>query len=328
MPPPFTAPLHVLRLARGALTLLEQLALEEALFRADARNWLVLSRGPSRPTVVVGVSGRVEALVDVAAARAARVDAIRRFTGGGTVVADGGSVLVSFVANAADADGAPLFPRDVMAWSERVYKPVFEALLREGVGGGGSSSDCGGGGGGDGGAGAGGAYARSGGVGGSEASSAGAGAAGTCAAGGASAGGTSAASSTSVPPPLGFHLVEHDYCLGARKVGGNAQAVSRGRWVHHTSFLWDYDDANMALLRLPAKRPAYRRDRPHGAFLARLAHHARDAARGPDALGDALCDHLRAQGVPLIDAALEDALEALPRSERRSNEAIDLAAFQ
>lgn len=71
-----------------------------------------------------------------------------------------------------------------------------------------------------------------------------------------------------------FHLRENDYCIGDRKCGGNAQYIKKERWLHHTSFLWDYSEANMAHLLLPAKRPSYRQDRPHTAFLTRLRDHA------------------------------------------------------
>jgi lipoate-protein ligase A len=46
--------------------------------------------------------------------------------------------------------------------------------------------------------------------------------------------------------------------MGARKFGGNAQAITSRRWLHHTSFLWDFDPGNMALLTNPAKQPEYR----------------------------------------------------------------------
>lgn len=50
-----------------------------------------------------------------------------------------------------------------------------------------------------------------------------------------------------------------DYVLsGGHKVGGNAQALTGRRWLHHTSFLWDFDRERMALLRQPAKAPQYR----------------------------------------------------------------------
>lgn len=49
-----------------------------------------------------------------------------------------------------------------------------------------------------------------------------------------------------------------DYVFGDRKFGGNAQSITRGRFLHHTSFLWDYQDARMAYLRHPDRAPAYR----------------------------------------------------------------------
>jgi hypothetical protein len=72
-------------------------------------------------------------------------------------------------------------------------------------------------------------------------------------------------------PP--FTLMEHDYCLGEKKFAGNAQAISRERFVHHTSILWSFKKENMALLTLPEKRPAYRADRKHENFLTPLKDH-------------------------------------------------------
>jgi lipoate-protein ligase A len=67
-----------------------------------------------------------------------------------------------------------------------------------------------------------------------------------------------------------FHLSENDYCIQDRKCGGNAQYIRKDRWLHHTSFLWDYNSENMAHLLLPEKRPKYRLDRAHDAFLTKL----------------------------------------------------------
>jgi lipoate-protein ligase A len=67
-----------------------------------------------------------------------------------------------------------------------------------------------------------------------------------------------------------FALIENDFTFGGRKVAGNAQAISRDRWVHHTSFLWDYKAARMKLLKEPEKRPDYRGDRKHSNFLTPL----------------------------------------------------------
>ena len=71
-----------------------------------------------------------------------------------------------------------------------------------------------------------------------------------------------------------FQLKENDYCIGEKKCGGNAQYIKKDRWLHHTSFLWDYSDSNMAHLQLPSKRPKYREDRGHKDFLLRMKDHA------------------------------------------------------
>jgi lipoate-protein ligase A len=68
----------------------------------------------------------------------------------------------------------------------------------------------------------------------------------------------------------GFHLVENDYVIGQKKCGGNAQYIKKDRWLHHTSFLWDYQEKNMDYLLLPAKRPRYRENRTHSEFLCKL----------------------------------------------------------
>ena len=49
-----------------------------------------------------------------------------------------------------------------------------------------------------------------------------------------------------------------DYVFGARKFGGNAQAITKNRWVHHTSMLWGFQPHRIALLRHPSKTPEYR----------------------------------------------------------------------
>jgi lipoate-protein ligase A len=67
-----------------------------------------------------------------------------------------------------------------------------------------------------------------------------------------------------------FALRENDYVFGDLKVGGNAQSIIKDGWLHHTSFLWDYDPENMDYLTLPQKRPEYRGNRSHDDFLVKL----------------------------------------------------------
>lgn len=68
-----------------------------------------------------------------------------------------------------------------------------------------------------------------------------------------------------------FELRENDYVLGGtQKVAGNAQAIVKTGFLHHTTFLWTYESENMKYLTLPDKRPEYRKDRSHSSFLIKL----------------------------------------------------------
>ncbi|KAJ8464216.1 hypothetical protein OPV22_026768 [Ensete ventricosum] len=67
-----------------------------------------------------------------------------------------------------------------------------------------------------------------------------------------------------------FHLRENDYAFNSHKFGGNAQSIIKERWIHHTSFLWDYDIKNMEYLKHPTRAPKYRSARPHVDFLCRM----------------------------------------------------------
>ena len=71
----------------------------------------------------------------------------------------------------------------------------------------------------------------------------------------------------------GFEARENDYVFGEKKFGGNAQYIQKGRWLHHTSFLWDYEPSAMDYLLLPEKRPEYRESRSHVDFLCTLRPH-------------------------------------------------------
>jgi lipoate---protein ligase len=74
----------------------------------------------------------------------------------------------------------------------------------------------------------------------------------------------------------GFSLKENDYVIENRKFGGNAQYIKKDRWLHHTSFLWDYDPEKMQYLLHPKKTPPYRAGRSHDEFLCRLSEYFSD----------------------------------------------------
>lgn len=74
----------------------------------------------------------------------------------------------------------------------------------------------------------------------------------------------------------GFCLRENDYVIEDRKFGGNAQYIKKDRWLHHTSFLWNFSSENMQYLLHPKKAPPYRAGRPHEEFLCRLSDYFAD----------------------------------------------------
>ncbi len=65
----------------------------------------------------------------------------------------------------------------------------------------------------------------------------------------------------------GFSLRENDYVIHEKKCGGNAQYLKKDRFVHHTTFLLQFDPNLMSLLLHPAKEPSYRQKRDHLTFL-------------------------------------------------------------
>ena len=130
-------PLRVVR-AAGA-TVLAQLRLEETLLRHGAGSWLVVNDGVGgaggagggagerdwtepRPVAVLGVSGRVQELLDVQRCVDAGVGAVRRFTGGGTIVADENTIMVSAVVAGGVKDAlVQPYPDPIMRFMGGVY---------------------------------------------------------------------------------------------------------------------------------------------------------------------------------------------------------------
>ncbi|KAH8049814.1 lipoate-protein ligase [Aureococcus anophagefferens] len=102
------APMRLLNLSGWSIK--RMLRLEEALLRHEGGNWCLVNAlpagsktHPTAPTVVVGLSGKPELLLDEAKLRG--------------------------------ADDAPCepFPRDIMAWTEGVYADAFGSVLKPGA---------------------------------------------------------------------------------------------------------------------------------------------------------------------------------------------------
>ena len=72
-------------------------------------------------------------------------------------------------------------------------------------------------------------------------------------------------------PSIDIKLKENDYVIGEKKWGGNAQYLCKGRWLHHTSILWNFNLSAMSRLLIPKKMPTYRNSRPHDDFLCCLS---------------------------------------------------------
>lgn len=73
---------------------------------------------------------------------------------------------------------------------------------------------------------------------------------------------------------VGFNVRDNDYCIGDLKFGGNAQGITRNRWLHHTSFLWESDLEQMSrFLTMPKKVPSYRQGRSHREFVRPLSEY-------------------------------------------------------
>ncbi|KAK2994618.1 hypothetical protein RJ640_025672 [Escallonia rubra] len=174
--------------------ILQQLRLEERLLRNSSDNWCIINDGTNIPAIVMGLSGKPSELLEIRSVLRDQIPVVRRFTGGGTVIVDHGTIFVTLICNREAVPTVQPYPRSIMQWSSLLYNEVFQGI-------------------GD------------------------------------------------------FKLRENDYVFGNHKFGGNAQSITKDRWIHHTSFLWEYEARNMAYLKLPTRAPEYRLVRNHMDFL-------------------------------------------------------------
>lgn len=98
----------------------EQLLLEEKLLREETASFCLVNMGSQR-TIVLGVSNRPEALLYQDKVEAAGIPVIRRFSGGGTVIVDEGTLFVTLILNEQDL-AAPLFPEPILRFGEALYR--------------------------------------------------------------------------------------------------------------------------------------------------------------------------------------------------------------
>lgn len=215
----------------------DQLLLEEALLRSDGRNWCIVNVG-SPTSIVMGISGKKEELIDINRAQRDSIPMIKRFSGGGTVIVDEHTLFMTFICQKELHNFAP-YPEPILRWHEDLYREVFEHEQ--------------------------------------------------------------------------FLLRENDFVIADRKCGGNAQYIKKDRWLHHTSFLWDYSEDKMSYLLHPKKTPQYRRQRVHGDFLCRL----RDYFPSKAALIDKLKTVL-AKRYTVHSHSLEEVLSCAQEADRQA----------
>lgn len=114
-----------------------------------------------------------------------------------------------------------------------------------------------------------------------------------------------------------FSLRENDFVIGEKKMGGNAQYIRKERWLHHTSFLWDYTPENMAYLLHPKKTPTYRKDRSHTEFLCKLNEHFTDMSEIASKIKRALASRYIVEEV-----GIEEAKKAFAHGSRQATQLI------
>ncbi len=211
------------------VAIFEQLAIEEALLRADSENWCLINEG-SPPAIVLGISSKPEEHIDEEKIKKSPVTVVRRFSGGGTVVVDESTLFITFIFQKEALD-LGCCPKKLLEWTETIYKPVFH--------------------------------------------------------------------------PQEFWIRENDYAIKNRKIGGNAQYFTKERLLHHTTFLWDYQQARMDLLKMPPRVPEWRKTRSHADFVDRLKNYYPSIDTIKEKLLDVLGQHFslsssRQQEIPEI----------------------------
>jgi lipoate-protein ligase A len=244
--------------------------------------------------IILGIGGKMESLVNTDAAKRDGVLILRRFSGGGTVVVDHDSLWTTFIGRndvsmSSEGTAVKPFPREIMTWSaDTIFGPAFsswnEQVIQSRTMNGQKKrgrqtlvfhgKSCG----------------LSGGVGESLVLPL--------------HDNNEAAHEQTIPE---FQLRENDYVLGERKMGGNAQSIVSSGFLHHTSFLWDYDNANMEYLTLPQKRPDYRGDRSHAEFLVKLKD-----LYGGESMKNVFFDHVKAaseQTFELHDSSFDEVVQ-------------------
>jgi len=106
------------------LNILDQLKLEEFLLKNSNDSFCLINEG-YKSAVVLGISNKVDDLVNVSNVKKDKISLIKRFTGGGTVFVDLNTIFVTFIFSI-DFLKIDLFPESIIKWAESFYKKIFK----------------------------------------------------------------------------------------------------------------------------------------------------------------------------------------------------------
>lgn len=124
-----TNTLPTLRLvALQGWSILDQLTLEEALLRTGTDNWCLFNCGSS-PAIVLGISGKIDELVNQAHWEQKPIPLIRRFSGGGTVVVGADTLFVTLIINQRALPTVACYPEPILRWTDTLYSPLLPENL-------------------------------------------------------------------------------------------------------------------------------------------------------------------------------------------------------
>ncbi|CAH9092630.1 unnamed protein product [Cuscuta europaea] len=76
----------------------------------------------------MGVSGKPTELIEVNSVLQDKVPVIKRFTGGGTVIVDHGTIFATFICNKGAVPHVKPYPQPIMSWSSLLYGNVFQGI--------------------------------------------------------------------------------------------------------------------------------------------------------------------------------------------------------
>ncbi|MQL89819.1 hypothetical protein Taro_022402 [Colocasia esculenta] len=111
-----------------AVPIIQQLHLEERLLRTSSDNWCIINDGTDTSTIVMGVSGKPSELIELESVLRDRIPVLRRFSGGGTVIVDKGTVFVTFICNKGAIPGLQPYPLPIMTWTGQLYGKVLQGI--------------------------------------------------------------------------------------------------------------------------------------------------------------------------------------------------------